>query len=1070
MTTTKNAGKVSFLIELNDQATAKLVSLRNTLKELNSLTTGATQGAQAASNIKTDNLASAAKNAEGLSSSVGSLEDTAKKAKKETEKLNETVDDTRKKTKNAKKEAGLFERSLKNIGTSTALVEGPMSGLASRVVSIRQVFSAINPVFAGTFAVLAVGAKTITSAVQAASNLERETLRLEAVLKATGGSANVSAQEIDDMSRAIGDLTLQSAGGVRGAAALVATFKSIEGDTFEQTLRLAADLSEVTGGSLRTSALQLAKALEEPEVGLASLRESGVSFTKAQQEVIKSLSETGDKALAQKIILETLEAQVGGAGGAAGGGLAGAVDLLGENWTELLERVGEKGALDLATDTFNRLAGVVISINDALNDGGTQLTDFTKNVTSQVKALQVQLDGLGTSTEEVKLADIIREEIETLKQRSDQLENDRPGLEVYIDNLNDMQDSLAKLSRSDLNALSRQVESIKFEELSRRAVEALNSVDVVLGEVSESEKQALDERLEQGLISEQQYQQQLLFLRLKGVDAQILAQAREEQLAVVDRLENERKYNEKVTELTNARLKAQSDAVLKTQAVELQAQTKLLEEQFRLGVISSEQLLSAKEDLARQATERQIALIRESIDAELLEEQRRITEINKLVEDETSRDRQSNLVSLEVDAKVLPLLESINRLEIELESNLAGINAQRAQELESVAQLKQELTLANLEVAASLGDLGSTSDLAAAQVKESYRGMLESLVSAFGADSEEVETLNKIIDVKTIEAQFDAAENIASSRVEKLGDIVSRIQQLGEDGATQKNPEVEALNEEFLALSSSASNALQTLQEIALTSGNPELLEQTKQLGDEYNDISKSINGANEATQFWHQTSDELIKDLSESFADGLTDAFFDFADGTKTAADAFKEFASSFLREIAKMILQQAILNALQSGFSGGSGTAAAAADGGFVQGFSTGGRVRGPGSETSDSIPARLSRNEYVIRAKAVKKYGVHAMEALNRGLLPEDFFRHLKGINLQSLPITRPKMNRFNSGGLVSKGNKESTIIVNPTPVEFRNYNVIDIDQISDELYTSNTSVKKLINTLRVNRRSF
>ena len=45
-------------------------------------------------------------------------------------------------------------------------------------------------------------------------------------------------------------------------------------------------------------------------------------------------------------------------------------------------------------------------------------------------------------------------------------------------------------------------------------------------------------------------------------------------------------------------------------------------------------------------------------------------------------------------------------------------------------------------------------------------------------------------------------------------------------------------------------------------------------------------------------------------------------------------------------------------------------------------GGHVRGPGTETSDSIPALLSDNEFVIKAKSVKKYGLDMLNAINAG----------------------------------------------------------------------------------------
>lgn len=58
----------------------------------------------------------------------------------------------------------------------------------------------------------------------------------------------------------------------------------------------------------------------------------------------------------------------------------------------------------------------------------------------------------------------------------------------------------------------------------------------------------------------------------------------------------------------------------------------------------------------------------------------------------------------------------------------------------------------------------------------------------------------------------------------------------------------------------------------------------------------------------------------------------------------------------------------------------AGAAAGGGDAGGFARGGVVRGRGSSTSDSIPAWLSSGEFVIRADAVRRYGVGLFEALN------------------------------------------------------------------------------------------
>jgi trimeric autotransporter adhesin len=59
------------------------------------------------------------------------------------------------------------------------------------------------------------------------------------------------------------------------------------------------------------------------------------------------------------------------------------------------------------------------------------------------------------------------------------------------------------------------------------------------------------------------------------------------------------------------------------------------------------------------------------------------------------------------------------------------------------------------------------------------------------------------------------------------------------------------------------------------------------------------------------------------------------------------------------------------------------ARAQGGLV-GYPHGGRVRGPGTSTSDSILARLSNGEFVMRAAAVRQYGLDFMQSLNEGRL--------------------------------------------------------------------------------------
>ncbi|MGE4407061.1 tape measure protein [Pseudomonas sp.] len=57
-----------------------------------------------------------------------------------------------------------------------------------------------------------------------------------------------------------------------------------------------------------------------------------------------------------------------------------------------------------------------------------------------------------------------------------------------------------------------------------------------------------------------------------------------------------------------------------------------------------------------------------------------------------------------------------------------------------------------------------------------------------------------------------------------------------------------------------------------------------------------------------------------------------------------------------------------------------------GQVDGYASGGLIRGPGSATSDSILARLSNGEFVMRADAVKHYGAALLQQINTRQLPK------------------------------------------------------------------------------------
>jgi len=121
---------------------------------------------------------------------------------------------------------------------------------------------------------------------------------------------------------------------------------------------------------------------------------------------------------------------------------------------------------------------------------------------------------------------------------------------------------------------------------------------------------------------------------------------------------------------------------------------------------------------------------------------------------------------------------------------------------------------------------------------------------------------------------------------------------------------------------------------------------------------------------------------------DALENGLVGIVSGTQSVADAFKSMANQVIADLARIAIEKLIVNTIGGGIFG-------FAEGGVVQKKATGGFISGPGTGTSDSIPAWLSNGEYVMKAAAVRRIGVNTLDAINNG------------------------MPRFASGGLVNPG---------------------------------------------------
>ena len=81
-------------------------------------------------------------------------------------------------------------------------------------------------------------------------------------------------------------------------------------------------MSVALGTSLKSAAIQVGKALQDPENGITALRRVGVNFTKEQKERIQGWVEEGKQLKAQKFILKELRTEFAGSAEAQATGAA----------------------------------------------------------------------------------------------------------------------------------------------------------------------------------------------------------------------------------------------------------------------------------------------------------------------------------------------------------------------------------------------------------------------------------------------------------------------------------------------------------------------------------------------------------------------------------------------------------------------------------------------------------------------------------------------------------------------------------------------------------------------------
>ncbi|WLQ14282.1 tape measure protein [Hahella aquimaris] len=382
---------------------------------------------------------------------------------------------------------------------------------------------------------------------------------------------------------------------------------------------------------------------------------------------------------------------------------------------------------------------------------------------------------------------------------------------------------------------------------------------------------------------------------------------------------------------------------------------------------------------------------------------------------------------------------------VKLEAELTLLNRQRTDaevaNARQAAQAEKELGDELARVKAELRELTGVANNAdrRAQVAQRYQSLVARLQAE--GDQEGAALVNRLIDVQAAEADLAAWEQRFNQTLTNMNAAEQAIQlqrQAGQLGEAQAQRELLALH--------------QATGE-ALTSMLPKLEAAASAIGPDA--LARVQAWKNEITRV-NQVVDEVAVSFDGSLRDGMANLFESVGSGAKSASAAFADFGRSVLGTIQRMASQK-LAESLFGGLFGSVGSASGpgAMLSSLFKGFAQGGYVSGPGTSTSDSIPARLSAGEFVVNAAAVRRVGVGLLHSIN---------------GLSAGPRLLGGALGFASGGLVPTGARPSASAAAGTPganggSAVRIVNVVDPAMAADYL-TSSSGEKTILNILQRN----
>jgi len=257
------------------------------------------------------------------------------------------------------------------------------AGLSTSLVAMAAPIAAIIAVVGVATIAITGMSKAFAFAMEEAESAQKVETQLEAQIKATGGAAGLTAEQIKEMASQMSQLTGVTDDQIIASANVLLRFTEIGKDVFPQAQQAALDLSAAMGTDLSSASLMLGKALQDPEQGLTALRRAGIMFDDSMIQAMQRMVESGNQARAQGMILAEVSNLVGGSAQAMGGTVAGESAKIKNLLSEMAEDFG-KAFLPLKGDLLVIVREFLTAISGSLQPAMALLRN-------ELKTLQIAL-------------------------------------------------------------------------------------------------------------------------------------------------------------------------------------------------------------------------------------------------------------------------------------------------------------------------------------------------------------------------------------------------------------------------------------------------------------------------------------------------------------------------------------------------------------------------------------------------------------------------------------------------------------------------------------------------------